>query len=255
MLSAAILAGMDHGGNSHLPILLHAIKMSLADSFKYLETSTNALEKQLESTAHDIDGEFNDKWFVYKLDLDKLLVNVDQLRSRLMESDNSESQLAVQKHRLRALSSKINELNFQVKRQKEREEEEIRRLIAENQPPSAIQSQLKHRKSNINLSMEDKLSIDRNTQDSISSDLLAMVSTIKQNAMKFNEKMTADEDVLRNTSEALHQTSSNMDKVGSRLSKYRSSTAIGWWFYIFSVLFLIIAIIAGMIIIRIFPKW
>lgn len=230
--------------------------MSLADSFEYLEISTSALEKQFEDASSNSDGVFKDSWFIYMLDLDKLSVNVDQIRSRLMESDSSGTQLAAHKQRLRALSSKINELSFQAKRQREREEEEAALLAAENHPePAAVQSQLKHRKSNSHLSMEDKLSIDRNTQESISSDLLAMVSTIKQNALKFNEKMTADEDVLKNTSDALHQTSSNMDKVGSRLSKYRSSTAIGWWFYIFSALFLIVAIIAGMIIIRLFPKW
>lgn len=105
------------------------------------------------------------------------------------------------------------------------------------------------------LSDEDKVMLQQNSQDSIASEVLGLVAVMKANAIKFRDSLSTDTQVLNDASEALEKSSGVMGVVGSKMNNYRRSTAIGWWFYIWATLGIFVAVVVGMTIIRLFPKW
>lgn len=100
-----------------------------------------------------------------------------------------------------------------------------------------------------------RLDVHEVEQQELSRDVLEMVEAIKKNAEQFSAKLEADGDVLTAATEAISRTAGSMTGVGSRLQKYRKTNAIGWWFYIWAILFMILATVGGMLVTRIFPKW
>lgn len=105
------------------------------------------------------------------------------------------------------------------------------------------------------LSLDQKLTIQQSTQDTLSTDILKLVRTIKADAISFSEKLALDTAVMEGAAGSLERSSGVMGRVGSKLNEYQRSTAIGWWFYIMAVVFLVAAVSGSMIVIRIFPKW
>lgn len=100
-----------------------------------------------------------------------------------------------------------------------------------------------------------RLEVHELQQQELSRDVLEMVEAIKKNAEQFSAKLESDNDVLTAATEAITRTAGSMTGVGTRLQKYRKTNAIGWWFYIWSVLFMVLALVGGMLVTQIFPKW
>lgn len=104
-------------------------------------------------------------------------------------------------------------------------------------------------------SLQTKLQVDENEQDDIANDVLSLVRRMKQNANDLNAKLNKDNDVVRDTAAALESSSSKMGTVGQKMSQYQRTTAIGYFFYIKAVVFMVLTVAGAMIIIRLFPKW
>lgn len=102
---------------------------------------------------------------------------------------------------------------------------------------------------------EDKVLVQQDIQESLATDILSLVATMKSNAIKFRDSMATDTKVLSETSDALEQSATSMGVVGKKMSSYRKSAAIGWMFYFWASLGIFVAVVAAMAIIRLFPKW
>uniref|UniRef100_A0A060T8Q9 ARAD1D13266p n=1 Tax=Blastobotrys adeninivorans TaxID=409370 RepID=A0A060T8Q9_BLAAD len=219
---------------------------------------------------------FDPKVFVVSLELDKISANIDHARSILLdlEAANTTSSLSSQRAQLKALNGRIQKIQHTVRVARNRDESSFKQHQEEEQAKrrqstSSGSSHLKHRSSTSishpsgekrdasvgeSSGLEEKLSVHRTTQETVSSEILDMVSKIKENAMKFADKVAQDRDIVQNTSDALHKSAGSMDKVGSRLNSWQATSAIGWKFYIYAALFLVLSVIMGLFLVHL-PKW
>lgn len=110
-------------------------------------------------------------------------------------------------------------------------------------------------KDKAEVTFTEKLHLNHTLHSTLSNDILSLVRTLKQDALSFSEKLAADANVLDSTARSLERSSGAMGRVGSRLGEYRRTSALGWWFYVVAVLGIVAAVIGGMIIIKLFPKW
>ncbi|ANB15105.1 Use1p [Sugiyamaella lignohabitans] len=184
-------------------------------------------------------------------------------------SHNKSRSPALSNHRahIQKLNDRIQEIELRVRSVQKQEAENFRKSQSKQNAPEpladvnasteslrkrlAAGSSTEHKE----LSVESKVSLQKDIQDSLSSEILGMVSTLKNNAIAFAEKIAQDKDVVEGTSSALNKTAGTMNKVGSRLNDYRSTKAIGWWFYIWAIVFMVVAVSGSMIVVRLFPKW
>lgn len=223
---------------------------------------------------------FDPKVFVVSLELDKISANIDQARSILLdlEAANTTSSLSSQRAQLKALNGRIQKIQHTVRVARNRDESSFKQHQEEEQAKrrqstSSGSSHLKHRSSTSishpsgepsgekrdasvgeSSGLEEKLSVHRTTQEAVSSEILDMVSKIKENAIKFADKVAQDRDIVQTTSDALHKSAGSMDKVGSRLNSWQATSAIGWKFYIYAALFLVLSVIMGLFLVHL-PKW
>jgi hypothetical protein len=217
------------------------------------------------------------------LDLEKS-TNATSSPPLLSQSFRSSSPLSqdnswvVTQHRqhLKQLNDRMHVVQRTVRTVREQENELYKQYIAQQhlQQQEVIadevqsQSTLKQRRPSMvneretsstsvgkNMSVESKLAVQRNTQESLSNEILSMVQTMRRNALTFGEKIARDNNLVESTSNALNKSAANMNKVEGRLSTYHKMTAIGWRFYILAVVFLFVSLVMGMTIIRLFPKW
>lgn len=103
--------------------------------------------------------------------------------------------------------------------------------------------------------LQTKLRVDENEQDDIANDVLSLVRRMKQNAVDMNTKLNKDDALVRDTGAALERSAAKMGSVGERMGEYQRTAAIGYFFYIKAVVFMVVAVAGGMIVIRLFPKW
>lgn len=103
--------------------------------------------------------------------------------------------------------------------------------------------------------LQTKLRVDENEQDDIANDVLSLVRRMKQNAVDMNQKLTRDDAIVKDTAAALESSSTKMGSVGQKMNEYQRTTAVGYFFYIKAVVFMVVAVAGGMIVIRLFPKW
>ncbi|KAG5354784.1 hypothetical protein CJU89_6575 [Yarrowia sp. B02] len=104
-------------------------------------------------------------------------------------------------------------------------------------------------------SLDTKLRVDEHEQDDIANDVLSLVRRMKQNAVDMNAKLAQDDRLVKDTAAALESSSTKMGSVGQKMSDYQRTAAIGYFFYIKAVVFMVVAVAGGMIVIRLFPKW
>lgn len=235
-----------------------------------LDRQTQEIERKV-STVDD-----PDQLFLLGLDLNKMVTNMDHARGLILELEAlGDASISASRALLKKINQRIQLAQHKVQTVHQREAQTYQLELQRKQALAILQSEpgLRNRRGSLNypasnetktssikttstdISLNDKLTVQQNVQEDLSHDILDMVSKIKSNAIAFGEKMAADSDVIRSTGEALNKTAGNMDKVGSRLSKYQTTSALGWRFYIMAVIFLIVAVSGGMIIIRLFPKW
>jgi hypothetical protein len=233
-----------------------------------LDEQSVAIERKI-SSEDDVD-----RLFVLGLELNKMITNMDHARGLILELEGSGSGTVSESSRplLKRINQRLQLAQHKVQTRQEQETREYHKEQERKQKLSVIESEpgLRNRRlstadgianikqpksTSADLSLNDKLSVQQTVQEDLSHDILGMVSKIKSNAIALSEKMATDADVVRSTGEALNRTSSSMEKVGSRLNKYHKTGALGWRFYIMAVVFLIVAVFAGMTIIRLFPKW
>lgn len=110
-------------------------------------------------------------------------------------------------------------------------------------------------KDKAEVTFTEKLHLNHALHTTLSTDILSLVRTLKQDALSFSEKLAADANVLEGTARSLERSSGAMGRVGSRLGEYRRTAALGWWFYVMAILGIVGAVVGGMIIIKLFPKW
>lgn len=142
-------------------------------------------------------------------------------------------------------------------------EEDKKELLDElNSLPAADEGGIRHRGKSgqdelakAKISGADQLAIQETTQQELSENILEMVRDIRKNAELFSEKLAADSGVVDATGDALNNASSKMDSVGTKLNKYRRTSALGWWFYIKATVFITAALIIGMLLVQLMPKW
>lgn len=213
--------------------------------------SNDTIKEQLKAIKNDpslhLKGPDNHKQFQdltsKAMDL-RLLVR----KRELAELDQQRAKLEAQAAQAAAEAARL--AREAVKNSQEGEEDSLLSNI--NKASASSSSKTDEKKA---LSDEDKVRLQQNTQESIAGDILSLVATIKENALRFQESITHDTAVLNDTAESLEKSSGLMGNVGSRLNKYHKSTAIGWWFYIWATLGMIAAVVIGMLIIQLFPKW
>jgi hypothetical protein len=126
--------------------------------------------------------------------------------------------------------------------------------------PSAVEREraaaAAHEKEKKELTFDNKMSLQANTQESLSADILSLVTRIKSDAVAFSASLAADKDRLDSAVSAVERAAEGMGKVGERMGLYRrGSNLMGWWFYGGATLFLVLAVVIGMLIVRLFPKW
>lgn len=118
---------------------------------------------------------------------------------------------------------------------------------------AAAARQLEEKKE---LTFDNKMSLQANTQESLSADILSLVTRIKSDAVAFSASLATDKDRLDSAVSAVERAAEGMGKVGERMGLYRrGSNLMGWWFYGGATLFLVLAVVIGMLIVRLFPKW
>lgn len=129
-------------------------------------------------------------------------------------------------------------------------------VVAEE--PSAAEREHAAREKEITkqLTFDNKMSLQAHTQESLSADILSLVTRIKSDAIAFSAALAADKDRLDSAVSAVEKAAEGMGKVGERMGLYRrGSNLMGWWFYGGATLFLVLAVVIGMLIVRLFPKW
>ncbi|ODQ67171.1 hypothetical protein NADFUDRAFT_81743 [Nadsonia fulvescens var. elongata DSM 6958] len=112
-----------------------------------------------------------------------------------------------------------------------------------------------HNPSEAVSTFHDKMAQDQTEQDQLAASVLAMTQRLKENAKKLNVLIEEDSDILKTTSNSLNKVVGSLDKVSSRLDKYYNITSLGWWFYIWAFLGIFLALVVGMVLIRLFPKF
>ncbi|KAA8898676.1 hypothetical protein TRICI_006493 [Trichomonascus ciferrii] len=255
----------------------------LLQLFKHIDEETAHLEDVTKDVSvQKAGGSYNHDVFIASLELDKLNINMDRARSILLDIESAaspgESPSASTASLLRTAnaSSKTSMLRGHLKSLNDRLQrigQTVRAVqVGEARAYDDEQTKLHHRRTSSltaaslkeksvddaqghSSSMDQKLSVQRNTQETLSSEILDMVSTMKNNALRFADKIAQDNNVIQSTSDALHKSSGSMNKVGSRLSSWQKSSALGYKFYILSALFLFLALVLGMTFVRLFPKW
>lgn len=260
----------------------------LLQLFKNLDSEVNQLEYITKKEPEkDEDITYNNDVFIASLELEKLNVTMDKARSILLELEASTSspnnspsastnsllmrssspkinntQTGPLRTHLKTLNSRIQHIGQTIRAIQLQEtnlynDEQRRKQQQEQQGKEKDVSSFKHRNisHNNDSSLDQKLSVQKNTQETLSTEILDMVSTMKSNALKFADKITEDNNVVSSTSEALHKSSGNMNKVGNKLSTWQKSSALGYRFYIFAGLFLFLSLVIGMTLVQLFPKW
>ncbi|KAK9467144.1 hypothetical protein V1512DRAFT_150186 [Lipomyces arxii] len=107
----------------------------------------------------------------------------------------------------------------------------------------------------VSTTLESRIEYHRQQQSDIAASLLAQTQRLKQNAQSLGAKLDADKDVVQNAVDALDRNVTNMRTTGGRLDQYRNISAIGWRFYIGSILVMFVAVLTGVIIVKLLPKW
>ncbi|CAN6630182.1 protein transport protein Use1p [Trichomonascus vanleenenianus] len=244
-----------------------SINSQLDQLFRSLENTTSTLETDLGATENQ---KYSHNAFIASLELNKLGINVDHARGLLLQLESHSHHTPSNRSyrsRLKHLNDRIQRLGHDLREIERKEQEQAKKDLEElnHQQDASLVSELKQRRPShvqqgdrgisSGLSMESKLAVQQTTQEEMSHDILGLVQKMKQNAITFAEKVAQDAGVVESTSQALGSSSTNMTKVGSKLSRYHSTTALGWRFYIMAIAFMVIALVFGMVIIRLFPKW
>jgi SNARE protein 1 len=223
---------------------------TLVQLFKHLDEQTLKLENL---------GDDNDQAFLASLQLEKLTCNMDHARRILLDLEASKApgRGSGDRLRLQQLNGRIQGIQHKVRAMQQRElataQQRQKEASTDVQEAGSLLKQ--RRQSKAIMSAQEKLSVQKDVQETLSTEILGMVSNLKANAVAFADKLGQDTAVVQDAADALNRSSGMLDKVGSRLNQYRQTGAIGWWFYIWAVVFMVVALIGGMIVIRLFPKW
>ena len=228
-----------------------------------------------------------DDWFLVSLESAKLAKNTDLARDAVFtlqqkekksshnnnnsDRDSRMGMLPLTASPVDALKSRLMDLNVRNQltdtalRQHNQQQQAAaaaaaaatarQKLVAESSDLGQARSVAKSQKDQETFTLDQKIQIQQNTQESLANDILSLVRTIKQDAISLSNKLAVDADVIRNTALSLEKSTGVMGRVGSKLGEYHRSTAIGWWFYIMAVVFMVCAVAGAMIIVRLFPKW
>lgn len=201
----------------------------------------------LESSLDDLPSDFG---ILRKAELNKASSNLSKIRDLSYEHHDPQ------------FSKRLADIGLKTTEARSLFERDSQAILKHRRRPSLLPASTPVKSSNKNsteeekkLSFDTKMSIQSQAQSSISSDILSLVRQIRSDAVAFSEKLAQDSEVLKGTANSLEKSSGIMGVVGGKMNEYRRSTAIGYWFYIWAVLFLVAAIVGGMIVIRLFPKW
>lgn len=93
-------------------------------------------------------------------------------------------------------------------------------------------------------SEEHVLQHHRETQESLSDDLLLMAQTLRQNQQTFGDRIAADDGLIEKTGEALDRNASKMKQTGGRLSKYTRKSG---WSWVYTYLAILVAFVSFLI--------
>lgn len=258
----------------------------LLQLFKHIDDETAHLEGVTKDVnAQKLGGSYDHDIFIASLELEKLNSNMDRARSILLDIESTSSspgespsasttsllrtantgmpaKTSMLRSHLKSLNDRLQRIGQTVRSVQVNEtrmyNDELTKLHhrrTSSVTTASLKNALPKEEQGHSSSMDQKLSIQRNTQETLSSEILDMVSTMKNNALKFADKIAQDNNVVQSTSDALHKSSGSMNKVGTRLSSWQKSSALGYKFYILSALFLFLALVLGMTFVRLFPKW
>lgn len=227
------------------------------------DNATALNDNELFEAGHD-----DDDWFLAGLEHAKLNRNIDLARDMIysLPPQQPQAQAQVQPSELKARLGLVNkrardaDMVFRSRAQhlaavaaaKAAAEAEAQ-AAAKSAPSSPTTTSPDTSKQDLTLTQ--KVQIQSQTQDSIAADILSLVRQLRSDAVSFSERLVVDTDVVAGTAATLEKSAGVMGRVGGRLGEYQRSTAIGWWFYIWAVVFLVAAIVGSMIVIRLFPKW
>lgn len=225
------------------------------------------------STPSKNDSIYSDpaKITIMTMRLDKVMANMDHTRSVILdlESDqqakHNHSEIQGYRNSLKTSNEYVQDVQ-QILRLRKVEANAMHKststdgtATSETKPES---SQVRQRKNvasanpaKVTLSrkydLSEKLASHQDTQDSLLHDISGFIANIKKNATLLGDKMSQDQDIVESAASALNKSSDTMAKTGGRLTKYRSDTAIGFWFYIYAAIFIAVAAIVGAVIVKI----
>lgn len=255
----------------------------LLQLFKHIDDETAHLEDVTKDVnAQQLSGTYDHDIFIASLELEKLNSNMDRARSILLDIESTSSspsdspsastaslsrtngppKKSMLRSHLKSLNDRLQRIGQTVRavqvneaRQYNDELTKLHHRRTSSVTAASLKNSVSKEEHGHSSSMDQKLSVQRNTQETLSSEILDMVSTMKNNALKFADKIAQDNNVIQSTSDALHKSSGSMNKVGTRLSSWQKSSALGYKFYILSAIFLFLALVLGMTFVRLFPKW
>lgn len=101
----------------------------------------------------------------------------------------------------------------------------------------------------------DDMAVQDSLQGELSSEIIDMVRKIRHNAEEFAVRLREDAQVVDALQGSIEKTESHLSSVGTRLSHYRRTTALGWFFYMKTSVAMIACVLIAMIIINLFPKF
>lgn len=197
--------------------------------------------------------------------LNKLLANMDYVRSLILDLESSSTKhnanLEVVEYRnnLKKANGLVQDIQQLVRVRKAaaaaaasashkpeqtnfQDSPQVRQRKPVSTPPEKIKLSRKY-------DLSEKLASHQDSQDSLLGEVSGFIANIRKNALLLSEKLSQDQDIVENAATALGKSSETMSKTGGRLSKYRSTTAIGMWFYIYAAIFIaVVAIIGGVVV-------
>lgn len=122
-----------------------------------------------------------------------------------------------------------------------------------------LRNRLLSRRSNAldlsKMSLEGQNDAHQARQDSLLGDMLGLVGQLKENVNRFNEALETDTAVLKDTTKGLEKVGSAAGQIGQRLKLYNQRGKLGFWFYIYVTVGLVVVPLVMLFIIRLVPRF
>lgn len=210
-------------------------EIDMLRSHTFENESFSSLDQKLHSTSRDIKNLI--------LDIE---IQIENYYNKLVRQKKLEEQEEINKLNKKENLQDIEKINKLDQHQDYQTEESI----------ESLKSRLLSTRNN-QLDQIQSVEVQNNYHESIQQELMdslpSMVSSLKEQALQFQEMIKQDAVILKEASQNFENSHGKFNNVNTLLSKYHKEGRLGFWFYVRIISMVLVAFLFILIIIRLIP--